>query len=176
MGRQAITPENITAETHRIRGSVRGWDSRRARKRHSAAVPARDLRHSRDERGPRGTRVPAVALEGLERRLSSDEARDLVGLAHDLGFGMTDRYQQNPSVEAASLENEVILLDPETNQFCILNHTASVIWSRVAQPATSEEIAAEVSAQFAGVTEVDALRDVEEALRQLEERRLITRV
>jgi hypothetical protein len=99
-----------------------------------------------------------------------------VGLAHDLGFGMTDRYQQNPSVEAAALEDEVILLDPETNQFCILNHTASVIWSRVAQPATSEEIAAEVSAQFAGVTEVDALRDVEEALRQLEERRLITRV
>jgi hypothetical protein len=93
-----------------------------------------------------------------------------------MGFGMSVRYQQNPAVETASLQDEMILLDPETNEFCILNQTAAVIWSRVAQPATSEEIAAEVSAQFAGVTEVDVLHDVEEALRQMEDRRLVARV
>jgi hypothetical protein len=89
---------------------------------------------------------------------------------------MSVRYQQDAAVEAASLQDEVILFHPEINQFCILNHTASVIWSRLAQPATGEEIAAEISVRFAGVTEVDALHDVEEALRQMVDQRLITRV
>ncbi len=89
---------------------------------------------------------------------------------------MSDRFQQNPEVEAAPLEDEVILLDPETRKFCVLNRTASAIWARVAQPATSEEIAADISAQFADVTAATALADVEEALRQMLESRLITRV
>ncbi len=86
------------------------------------------------------------------------------------------RYQQNAAVEAAALQDEVILLDPDTNQFCILNQTASAIWSRVAQPATTEEIAAELSAQFAGITEATALDDVEETLRQMVDLKLVTRV
>jgi hypothetical protein len=88
---------------------------------------------------------------------------------------MSVRYRQNPAVEAASLQDETILLHPETNQFCILNHTASVIWSKIGQPATSAEIAAELSAQFTDVPEGDALRDVEEALRQMTDRQLVTR-
>lgn len=88
---------------------------------------------------------------------------------------MSDRYQQRTALEAASLEDGMILLDPETNQFSLLNPTASAIWARVAQPATSAEIAAEITAQFV-VTEGDARSDVEEALRQMVERRLITQV
>ena len=63
---------------------------------------------------------------------------------------MSVRYKQNPAVEAASLQDETILLDLDTNQFCILNHTASVIWAKVAEVATSGEIAAQISAQFEG--------------------------
>ena len=44
---------------------------------------------------------------------------------------MSVRYKQNPAIEAASLQDETILLDLDTNEFCILNHTASVIWSKV---------------------------------------------
>jgi len=85
------------------------------------------------------------------------------------------RFQQRSTVEAAPLEDGMILLDPETNEFSVLNATASAIWSRVAQPATSEEIAAEIGERFA---EVDGhvLSDVEEALRQMVERGLITRL
>jgi hypothetical protein len=70
----------------------------------------------------------------------------------------------------------MILLDPETNEFSVLNQTASAIWARVAQPATSEEIATEIAAQFAEVTASDARPDVEATLRQMVERKLITRV
>ena len=87
---------------------------------------------------------------------------------------MSDRYQQRPSIEAAPLEDGMILLDPETNQFSVLNQTASAIWGRVAQPATHEEISAEIAAQFDEVTEADARSDVDAALRQMVERGLIS--
>jgi hypothetical protein len=119
----------------------------------------------------------------LGRERDSGRARQYHGCERAHGGALArwrpvvgDRFQQNAAVEAAPLEDEVILLDPETNQFCILNKTASAIWTRVAQPATSTEIAADIQAQFADVTEAEALRDVEETLRQLMDLRLITRV
>ena len=89
---------------------------------------------------------------------------------------MSVRYQHDAAVEAVSLQEEAILFHPENNHFYMLNHTASVIWARLAQPATSEEIAAEISVQFAGVSAGDARRDVEEALGQMVNQRLITQV
>jgi len=89
---------------------------------------------------------------------------------------MSDRYQQRAAIEAAPLEDGMILLDPETNEFSVLNQTASAVWARVAQPATSEEIATEIAAQFAEVTAAAARSDVEAALRQMVERKLITQV
>lgn len=89
---------------------------------------------------------------------------------------MSDRYQQRATIEAAPLEDGMILLDPESNEFSVLNQTASAIWARVAQPATSDEITTEIAAQFAEVTAAAARSDVEAALRQMVERKLITRV
>jgi predicted TIM-barrel enzyme len=85
------------------------------------------------------------------------------------------RYQQIKTVEAAPLEDGMILLDPETSQFSVLNQTATVIWAKVAEPATSEEIAAELRLQF---EEVDGgvLTEVEDTLRQMVERQLIKQV
>jgi hypothetical protein len=85
------------------------------------------------------------------------------------------RYQQCSTVEAAPLEDGMILLDPETNQFSVLNQTAAAIWARVAQPATSEEIVAELNARFEEVGG-GVLSDVEETLRQMVERRLVKQV
>ena len=88
---------------------------------------------------------------------------------------LNGRYQQIPTVEAAPLEDGMILLDPETNQFSVLNPTATAIWTRVAQPATTEEIAADIRARF---DEVDGsvVTDVEETLRQMVERKLIKQI
>jgi len=89
---------------------------------------------------------------------------------------MSDRYQQRGAIEAAALEDGMILLDPETNEFSVLNPTATAIWARVAQPATSEEITTEIVTQFAEVTEGAARSDVEDMLREMVKRKLITRV
>jgi Coenzyme PQQ synthesis protein D (PqqD) len=87
---------------------------------------------------------------------------------------MSARYQQRPTIEAAPLEDGVILLDPDTNEFSVLNQTASAIWSHVARPATSEEISAEIVASFSDVTEGAARADVEATLQQMVAQRLIT--
>jgi hypothetical protein len=96
--------------------------------------------------------------------------------ARIMGVDMSRKYQQDTAVEAEYLQDEMILFHPQSNQFYILNHTASVIWSRLAQPATTEEIAAEISTQFAGVTAVDALQGAEQALQQMIDQQLITQV
>ena len=85
------------------------------------------------------------------------------------------RYQQEPGVEAAPLDDGMILLDPATNQFSVLNPTATAIWASVARPASSAEIAAEIRDKFADV-DGSLLSDVEQALRELVGRRLIKQV
>lgn len=69
----------------------------------------------------------------------------------------------------------MILLDPETNQFSVLNPTATAIWAKVAQPATSEEVVAEIRARFDDVGAA-VVSDVERTLRDMMERRLIKQV
>ncbi|HSP99191.1 MAG TPA: PqqD family protein [Candidatus Dormibacteraeota bacterium] len=69
----------------------------------------------------------------------------------------------------------MILLDPETNEFSVLNQTATVIWASVAQPATSDEIVAQIQARFDEVAG-GVQSEVEDTLRQMVERRLIKQV
>jgi len=69
----------------------------------------------------------------------------------------------------------MILLDPETNEFSVLNQTATVIWTSVAQPATSDEIVAQIAARFDEVAG-GVQSEVEDTLRQMVERRLIKQV
>ena len=92
-----------------------------------------------------------------------------------MSAGVDARYQQEPSIEAAPLEDGMILLDPATNQFSVLNQTAAAIWASIAKPATSAEIAAEIRDKFA---EVDGavISDVEQALQEMVQRGLIKKV
>jgi predicted TIM-barrel enzyme len=92
-----------------------------------------------------------------------------------MAAGTNGRYQQIPTVEAAPLEDGVILLDPETNEFSVLNETAAAIWAKVAQPATSQEIVADIRERFDEVGGGVA-SDVEGTLQQMVERRLIKQV
>jgi len=92
-----------------------------------------------------------------------------------MSTGVDVRYQQEPSVEAAPLEDGMILLDPATNQFSVLNPTATAIWTSVVRPASSAEIAAEINDKFAEV-DGNLLSDIEQALREMVGRGLIKQV
>ena len=83
---------------------------------------------------------------------------------------MTTVYRRNPAVEGAPLHQETILFEPGANKFCMLNGTAAFLWEQLREPATAEQLSAQVCRHFEGVdkgvAEVDVRRALEE-LRQL---------
>jgi hypothetical protein len=78
-----------------------------------------------------------------------------------------DTYRRNPSIEAAPLQDETILFDPAKNRFCVLNRTASMIWSELATPSTTDNLAKKLCGSFAGVGLEDAQRDTDRALQEM---------
>jgi hypothetical protein len=76
-------------------------------------------------------------------------------------------YRRSASIEMAPLQDETILFNPEKKQFCVLNRTASLLWSQLANPTTIENLAAKVCESFSGVTFENAQRDAEHAVQEM---------
>ncbi len=80
---------------------------------------------------------------------------------------MASSFRRTAGIEAAPLQDEIILFHGPSNKFCVLNRTSSFIWSQLAEPATSEGIAARMGASFKGVTPSEAMSDVDAALKEM---------
>jgi hypothetical protein len=65
------------------------------------------------------------------------------------------------------MSNESVLFQPQTNQFCLLNITATFVWSQLDRPCTTSEIAQTVCDHFDGVSLSEAIRDVEQTVDEL---------
>ena len=65
------------------------------------------------------------------------------------------------------MKNESVLFQPKTNQFCLLNATATFLWSQLDHPRSVSELAQRLSQQFDCVTMAEALRDVEKLVNEL---------
>jgi hypothetical protein len=76
-------------------------------------------------------------------------------------------FRRNAQVEVAPMKSESLLFNPENNTFCVLNHTASLLWRELEQPRTLEELASGVCNAYHGVSNDVALRDVQQAIQQL---------
>ena len=82
---------------------------------------------------------------------------------------MSFRYRRNPAIEAAPLQQDMILYEPAGNRFLLLNGTAAFLWDRLAQPATADQLSDEVCRHYEGVDKNAALEDVHRALAELQE-------
>jgi hypothetical protein len=89
---------------------------------------------------------------------------------------MAQLYRQNATVETAPLQEESILFHAGNNRFCLLNRTSSFIWGRLATPTSPEQLAADLAASFDGVSDAQALEDVQKALAELAEMGLVDSV
>jgi hypothetical protein len=76
-------------------------------------------------------------------------------------------YRRSPVIEMAPLQEETILFDPQKNQFCLLNRTASFIWKELATPTSSEVLGAKICENLSGVALDNAIRDSNGALEQM---------
>jgi hypothetical protein len=80
---------------------------------------------------------------------------------------MASMFQRHPKVEGAPLNDETILLDPDSAKFFMLNRTCAFIWERLSKPATAESLARELCMSFDNVTHDDALNDVRATLKEM---------
>ena len=80
---------------------------------------------------------------------------------------MTLRFHQSPGIESAPLQDEVILFHASSKKFCVLNRTSSLIWSRLTEPVTAEDLARDVANSFRGVTLIEAVRDVNSMIEKM---------
>lgn len=78
-------------------------------------------------------------------------------------------YKRNPTVETAPMAGETVLYSPDTNKFCVLNETASVIWEALEEPHTERQLCDRLVAEFDGVDLEVVERDVAATLSQFRE-------
>ena len=81
---------------------------------------------------------------------------------------MIRRFQQNPAVETAPLNEERILFDSKTNRFAVLNDTSIFLWEQLTVPRTVDELAHELYQTFDIEQIAEARRDVERALQEFQ--------
>jgi hypothetical protein len=64
------------------------------------------------------------------------------------------------------MQGETILFNSQTNTFCVLNASASVVWNELETPTGVDALATRICEAFGGVTVEQAQRDVENALKE----------
>jgi hypothetical protein len=82
-------------------------------------------------------------------------------------FKVSTVYRRSPTIEMAPLQDETILFDPQKNQFCLLNRTASFIWNQLATPASSHALGSKICQSFSGVALDNAVRDANGVLEEM---------
>ena len=73
---------------------------------------------------------------------------------------MTRLYKRNPAAETAPLGKGLMVLEPKERKFCALNATSSLIWAKLHEAVSAEQLAKHIAASYQGIDEADALRDV----------------
>ena len=86
---------------------------------------------------------------------------------------MSTVYRRTESIEASPMQGESLLFDPVTNRFCLLNATAAMVWERLEQPATVEELAAALCLHFDAPEPAQVKQDVHAALERLTDLALV---
>jgi hypothetical protein len=81
--------------------------------------------------------------------------------------------RRNPKIEEAPLENELMLFDPESSRFFVLNRTMAFIWRCWEGTLTPAAIVQRLSVEFEGVDPAAAEADVRGALEDMISKRLL---
>lgn len=76
-------------------------------------------------------------------------------------------YRHNPRVEEAPLQRELMLFDPESSQFYLLNSTMAFIWRRCDEDQSLEALVDGMTEEFEGVDPASADREVRQAFDDL---------
>jgi len=84
-----------------------------------------------------------------------------------MGEISTPLFRRNPAIEEAPLQAELMLFNPETSKFYVLNSTMAFAWRQLESATSLQQIAAGVSETFGGVSPDSASADLHSAIDQL---------
>jgi len=82
-------------------------------------------------------------------------------------------WRRNPKVEEAPLQGEVMLFDPESSKFFVLNRTMAFVWQQCDGERPVSAIVANLVEAFGDVDAATAQADVRQALEELASLQLI---
>lgn len=81
---------------------------------------------------------------------------------------LSDRpWRRNPQVEEAPLQGELMIFDPKTSRFFVLNRTMTFVWRRCDGSHGVAEMVDELRDEFADVDRATAEGDLKKALGEL---------
>lgn len=83
-------------------------------------------------------------------------------------------YVALQGLEAAPLENGLVLYHPQSKKFIMLNRSAALIWGELTTPKTRDQLIQRVCAAFPDVDVVVASSDVSATLDRLSELELVS--
>ena len=76
-------------------------------------------------------------------------------------------YLRNPKVEEAPLQQELMLFNPESSQFYLLNATMAFIWQRCNLERPMGALIDEMAAAFEGVDSTTAASEIQHAFDEM---------
>jgi hypothetical protein len=80
---------------------------------------------------------------------------------------MDRSLRRNPRIEEAPLQGELMLFDPQTSKFFVLNRTMAYVWRRCDGPLVWGRLVAGLSDEFKGVPPQAAEEDLRRAVDEL---------
>lgn len=89
---------------------------------------------------------------------------------------MPGMYQRHAAAEAAPMQDETIIFQSERNQFCVLNHTAAVLWEALAAPRSADDLAKALTAAYVDADPARVQDDVRRTVEELEALALVVPV
>jgi len=77
------------------------------------------------------------------------------------------RYRKNPAIEEAPLQGEMMLFDPATSKFYVLNPTMAFAWTRCDGQHSLPVMATQLVEEFSGISGGEAEADLGKAFEEL---------
>jgi hypothetical protein len=77
--------------------------------------------------------------------------------------------RRNPGVEEAPLQNELMLFDPTTSKFYVLNGTMAFLWRHWDETKTSDELTSLLAGHYDGADHAAVSADVASAVSELKD-------
>lgn len=81
---------------------------------------------------------------------------------------MSVKYTRAAGVDIAPMKEQMVLFNPQSNQFCVLNKTAAVVWEMLETPQSLEQLVTALIDRFVNASSQTVEADVRAMMAELD--------